>query len=145
MNDILIKRNFGGNLANVLLTLYITFSIFLPPLFPKKIIFILILVASLLYCLSKRKVKNLLINPFFFFVFFLFYMCVGYGVQDDSLALQFLLLTLSFFIIYAVTENNFDIEKKLIKISIMFSLLIIYMSLGYFSDFLSIPLPFAKT
>jgi hypothetical protein len=130
---------------SVLLTTYIFFSIFLPPLFPKKIIFILILISAFLYCVSKKRLKLFIINPLIILVFFLIYFCVGYGSHDESLAFQFFILTFSFFIIFTITESSYDVEQHLKNICVVFSLLIIYMSLGYFSNFLSIKIPFSDS
>ncbi|WP_157470847.1 hypothetical protein [Colwellia sp. PAMC 20917] len=137
-----IKNISLENIVAFLLTIYIFFSIFLPPLFPKKVIFILVLTISLIYVYLKKKLSLVIINPVIIFLFFLFYYCVGYTVQDGPLALQFLLLTVSLFIIFTVTEIRYDIEENLQTVSIIFSLLVIYMSMGFFSNFISIPIPF---
>ncbi len=145
MNILLSHKISSGNLVRALLSLYIFFSIFLPPLLPKKIVFIMILGVSFIYCFVKKKINITLINPFIILLFFLTYMYLGYGVQDDSLALQFMLFTLSFFIIFVISKTEFNLERSLKKISVIFSALIIYMSLGYFSELFGLNVPFAKS
>lgn len=120
-------------------------SLILPPLFPKKIFFILLVLVFILYAVYPKRRFKILCNPFLLIVFFCAYYLFGLtGVQDKQLANQYFFVILSLLLIIPIYKFDISIEESFIYCSIFLSIFILYISAQYFLSILGFELPLAS-
>lgn len=127
-------------LVNINFFILTLVSFILPPLFPKKIFFSIVLLLFIFRLLYKKELKLPILNPLLLISFMFIYMFVGgFGSIDIGFAMQFCTATLMLLLFYVVIHFEISINKHIQVSAIIFVLIVYYISLSYFGILSNLP------
>lgn len=139
------NKSSHGRAIALFFVLFCLSSTIFPPLFIKKIFFLLFVISVLSYVWLFNFSDYFVLNGFFLFLIFSVHIFVGYNNgSNDLLGFQFLTSISILLFVGTFKRVEFDIDYFIVVLGCILTLCVMYLSLTYFEDFVSVSLPFGK-